>query len=170
MTSFSIEICAAFSIIDQCSEFISIFFNIRNCIDLFFVFMLSRAPHATITYQQVKRALHRARLANIPANVVDVPSINNAFSLPENMDKFGKTLSGNAFYKTAYSCTDFSYCVFASDDIIEMIKDRIPIENRQFLMDATFKICPFGLFKQILIIYVSYLETVAILMINFSCK
>lgn len=104
--------------------------------------------------------MYRARRANLPANASNAEEINEAFSFPENMDKFGKSMSGKIFFKTAFSNSDFSYCIFASDEIIDMFNERIPMDQRHFLMDATFKICPFGDFKQILIIYVSYLESV----------
>lgn len=130
-------------------------------------FFQFRAPNATITFQQLKRSLYRARLANLPPNVSTVTEINAAFLLEENKEKFGRTMSGNDFFKTAFSCANFSYCIFASDEIIGLFKERIPENQRHFLMDATFKIVPYGNFKQILIIYVSYLEQVIVLN-NFS--
>lgn len=126
-------------------------------IDLF----LCRAPLATISYHQLKRSVYRARNTNLPQNAQDVPSIIEAYSRPNTMSKFGNTASGNSFYKTAYSCEAFSYCIFASDDIIKMFEEGIPIERRIFLMDANLKIRPIGIFNQMLIIYVSYLDTVS---------
>lgn len=127
-----------------------------------FFFFKFRLSQATKSFKTLKRSLYRqrARLASIPPNIIDVPSIIDTFSRSDNMDKFGKTVSGNTFYKTAYSCMEFSYCVFASDDIIKMFQQGIPAESRNFLMDATFKSCPLGIFNQILIIYISYLDSV----------
>lgn len=79
------------------------------------------------------------------------------------MQKYGTTVSGKRFFKRGYSCEQFSYCVFASDEIIEEYEAAIPVERRQFLMDATFKICPFGKINQIFIIYIAYLDSVNIL-------
>lgn len=81
-----------------------------------------RAPNATLSYYQLKRSLARARLRTLPRNVEDAPSIIDVFSCPEIMDKYGKSVSGNTFYKTAYSCEQFSYCLFASDEIINQSK------------------------------------------------
>lgn len=70
------------------------------------------------------------------------------------------SLSSKPFFKYAHESKDFSYCIFASDNIIDGIKERIPIERRRYLLDATFKICPYGKFNQFLIIYVEHLEEV----------
>lgn len=109
----------------------------------------------------MKRRCYRSRQTGIPNNAPDVPSIISAYTNEDIMKRFGQTASGKTFYKTAFSCEQFSYCIFASDDIIEMYQQRVPVDRRDFLMDATFKICPFGVFNQILVIYISYLEMVS---------
>lgn len=119
-----------------------------------------RQPGATVSYDSLKRSVQRARAYKLPQNVIDVAAINDAFSRPETMATYGMTKANKVFFKTAYECAAFSYCVFASDDIIERFQERIPKDRRHFLMDATFKICPFGVFNQILIIYVSYVDRV----------
>lgn len=73
----------------------------------------------------------------------------------ENVDG----LSSKPFFKKAFECKDFAYCIFVSDNIVDGIK-KIPVARRNFLMDATFKVCPFGQFNQLLIIYVEHLEEV----------
>lgn len=118
-------------------------------------------PLASVTYAKVKRRCYRARQASIPNNAPDIPSIISAYSTEDIMQRFGHTTSGKRFYKTAFSNEQFAYCIFASDEIIEMFQERIPVERRDFLMDATFKICPFGVFNQLLVIYISYLEVVS---------
>lgn len=37
---------------------------------------------------------------------------------------------------------------------------NIQEQNRHFLIDATFKVCPFGDFKQLLIIYIEHMQKV----------
>lgn len=80
-------------------------------------------------------------------------------------DIFGQQFPANvvrSVLKTAYQHPngDFSYCLFASDDIVEMIRNSVPEDRRKFLMNATFKICPHGVFKPILIIHAAYLDKV----------
>ena len=45
---------------------------------------------------------------------------------------------------------------------IQNIINNIRVNDRQYLMDATFKVCPNGEFKQLLIIYIEYIESVSI--------
>lgn len=104
------------------------------------------------------RMVSRSRSANLPSSVLDAAQINESFAKPEPLAMYGTTQSGHRFFRTAYSCPDFSYCVFASPNVIRWIELRIPANNRRYLMDATFKICPFGVFNQLLIIHVSYAE------------
>lgn len=153
--SFTLFFFPSFHCVWSCRVFII-------CIHLF------RAPNATVMFQSVNRTLYRDRLVNMPHNAQDVPSIVVAYSKQDIVSKFGTTASGHSFFKTAYECAEFSYCIFASDEIIKMFQEGIPQDRRKFAMDATFKICPFGVFKQILIIYVSYLDAVNIFFSSFS--
>lgn len=108
----------------------------------------------------MRRSLYRYRTRNLPTNVKNVKEILAAFERTDVMEKYGVTVAGLPFFKTAFACEEFEYCIFASDAVISGIRDRIPPNVRNYLMDATFKICPFGTFNQILIIHVCYLEQV----------
>lgn len=61
----------------------------------------------------------------------------------QNAEDVGK-LKSKEFFKYAYSSKDFQYAVFASDNIIDGIKKHIPKDRRRYLIDATFKVCPYG--------------------------
>lgn len=121
---------------------------------------MCRYPQATLQYNEVKRSLFRHRTRALPPNAKNVATISTAYSDDNTMKKFGETESGKRFFKTAFACEQFEYCIFSSDDVVAMINDRIPVDSRNYLMDATFKICPYGTFNQILIIYVTYLDAV----------
>lgn len=87
------------------------------------------------------------------------------------MEKFGFALRQNRtvpsrFYKTVVIEDNYKFCVFASDEIVELIKENISEQNRHFMMDATFKVCPYGDFNQLLIIYIAYCEEVSFLFIS----
>lgn len=122
-----------------------------------------------VPFPAVKRSLYRAMSKVLPKNAPDVKSILTAYEDENFMKMYGKSNSGKPFFRCGYSCEQFSYCVFASEEIINEYQTAIPVERRHFLMDATFKICPFGNFTQILIIYVAYLEKVNI-NIFISCQ
>lgn len=57
----------------------------------------------------------------------------------------------NTFYRTTYECENFAYTVFASQRMINLIA-RYAIDDRKFMMDATFKVVP-HLFQQLSVIY-----------------
>lgn len=64
------------------------------------------------------------------------------------------------FYKGSYTEDDFSYTYFISDHIRKNIESAIQnIEDREYLLDATFKVCPLGDFYQFLVIYVGFCGT-----------
>lgn len=124
------------------------------------LFFLCSYPQSTLLYKDVKRSMFRYRNRVLPTNVANVTEILTAYSNEEIMQNYGVTTNGERFFKAAFTCDEFEYCIFASDAVIAGIQDRIPVERRSYLMDATFKICPYGTFNQILIIYACYLDTV----------
>lgn len=117
----------------------------------------------TVSFSAVERTLYRAKV--LRKNATNVSSISTTYSNSENMKKYGTTLSGKRFFKHVFTCEQFSYCIFASDDIIQEFQAAIPVASRHFLMDATFNICQFGKFSHILIIHVAYRESVNILIL-----
>lgn len=57
------------------------------------------------------------------------------------------------FYKVLINTSEYEFCLFFSDKIVKLILQNISEEDRNFLMDATFKVCPHSEFNQLLIIY-----------------
>lgn len=104
-------------------------------------------------------------LPKSPSTWADIIEV---FKHPNVMESYGMTLKNGedenslpptAFYKTAYECKAFSYVVFSFDNIVNAI-ERIPKNRRKFFMDATFKVCPYGIYNQLLVIYMKYLGEV----------
>lgn len=84
-----------------------------------------------------------------------------AFENEGTMTSFGYSKHDNStpLYKGTIMDGVKYICTFlASETIIDMIKENIEPERRKYMMDATFKIVPVGVFKQLLIIYVEYLH------------
>lgn len=98
-----------------------------------------------------------------------VKEINEAFSQDNVLKEYGMTRHNEkrVFFKTAYEDDNTAFCIFASDTIIDLIKQNIDVDKRCYLMDATFKVVPYNNsnFKQFLIIYVEYLGKVRIFFI-----
>lgn len=65
------------------------------------------------------------------------------------------------FFKHAYQCDEYAFCIFASDDVIEII-ETISVERRMYFADGTFKICPYGEFKQVLLLSVDICGQVSV--------
>lgn len=84
--------------------------------------------------------------------------IKQAFSNPDILQAFGYAFGSEGtkeiFFDAAIQENDFSYCIFSSKKMIELINTRIQPKKRHILLDATFKTCPLGPFTQLLIIYI----------------
>lgn len=122
----------------------------------------------------MKRNFYRLQKKGIPKAPKTVQDILTAFSDDEIMQSFGETKRtektvSRKFYKAAVEHDNFSFCIFASDNIIALIEKFIPAASRNFLMDATFKIVPEGCFNQILIIYIEY-TTQVITLVIYICE
>lgn len=65
-----------------------------------------------------------------------------AYQKPDIMATYGTTvqgafLEGTAFYRKVHSETNFAYCIFASEAIINRISE-LPEDRRHFFMDAMY--------------------------------
>lgn len=100
-----------------------------------------------------------------PPSSKSVAEILAAFEDPDIMETFGSSKHQEArpFFITAREEERFSYCIFASKKSIELMEANIQEKDRCFLVDATFKVVPNGIFNQLLIIFVEYINMVKIL-------
>lgn len=95
-----------------------------------------------------------------------------AFEKENIMSSFGYSNHENpkTLYKGTIMDGDNYVCTFlVSETIIDMIATNIDLERRRYMMDATFKIVPVGIFKQLLIIYVEYLDCVSANLFVLNC-
>lgn len=117
-----------------------------------------RAIQLGISFPKVSRTLTKNYAKKFPPSPKSVAEILAFFSDESIQNTIGMTLrdeneATTPLFKHAFECEAYSFCVFASDDIINIIKAKIPAE-RNFFLDGTFKICPNGIFKQLLVISV----------------
>lgn len=92
------------------------------------------------------------------------------------MQKYGMTYRKNAknetqFFKYAFECNEYSFCVFASDDVINSILSNFDVSIRKIYADVTFKICPIGIFTQALIVFgeiFGYVRSLKIFLKSFN--
>lgn len=140
------------------------------------MFSLNRNQNARLNKKKCKRNLQKIASSQLPTSPKTSEEINLAFQSENVMQHYGMTLHNESyadgltstpFFKYAHSSKDSQYCVFASDNIINGIK-KIPVHRRRLLMDATFKVCPYGVFSQFLIIYIEHLEEVILFYLNIK--
>lgn len=129
-----------------------------------FLHFLRRNQSSQLNFNKHRRNLLQIRNTNIPKPPNNVHEVIEAYKNDVVVEHYSRTLHENSddqFYKGSYECDDFSYSYFASDHVMNNIRDNIPEEKREFLMDATFKICPLGKFYQLLIIYIAFCDQVS---------
>lgn len=119
-------------------------------------------------FNEVSRTMYKARNKSLPKAPKTVEDIQEAFKLDFVMEKYGTTQrtkehEKRPFFKHAYECEEYAFCVFASDDVINAITENVPENKRRIYADGTFKITPYGIFKQILIVFGELNESVSLI-------
>lgn len=122
-----------------------------------FIDVFSRSD-LKVSFGSVSRSMYKARNQALPKSPKTAEEIIDAFNNGYIMETYGTTKRANnddkrSFFKHAFGCEDYSFCVFASDNIIDAITNNVPIANRKLYADGTFKITPDGVFKQVLIVF-----------------
>lgn len=117
--------------------------------------------------KSMQRNLLIIRSKALPKPPKSASEIITSFQDDSVMNNYGMTdrddpLNRSPFYKHAFQCDDFQLCVFASDDVVNAIKENIEETRRIYLIDGTFKITPFGEFVQVVIISIVFMGQVNI--------
>lgn len=113
------------------------------------------------------RQLHKIRANTLPSSPKNIAEVLKVYKTPYVIENYGLTLRDDAnvrtmFFNHAYENDDFAYCVFASLDIVTAIKTNIQnVKDRQFFIDGTFKVCPIGIFNQLLIVHINFMGQVS---------
>lgn len=110
----------------------------------------------------MKRSLNKIKNATRPKIPQNPAELRSLFEKPDIFAKYGYNLDGSApFYVDTVVKHQFSFSVFKSNSVIEIIKENINPTQRHYLIDGTFSCVPPG-FYQILIISVEYQNDVSL--------
>lgn len=99
----------------------------------------------------------------VPKAPQNVKEIREAINRTDIFDMYCKTNhidKRDIFLDHLYDGADFSYCIFSSKKIINEIEKHIDVKDREFYIDGTFKVVPYGGFSQLLIIHIGRFDTV----------
>lgn len=138
------------------------------------MFLFYRNQDSKLSINKIGRNLKKISNGTLPKSPLTCEDIIDAYKKQSVMFNYGMSLQNETdadalpstqFYKTAYKCKGFSYVVFASQNVVNSI-EKIHVNKRKFLMDATFKVCPYGIYKQLLVIYVEHLNEVNVFLIH----
>lgn len=94
--------------------------------------------------KSILRTLQKTKSSRIPKAPKTAHEISEMFKIASVREKFGKTMRNDEkdrtdFFKAAFDEDGYSFCVFASDDIIKAIA-KIPEQDRKLFADGTFAV------------------------------
>lgn len=151
----------------------------KFCLVVFFKFPCDcRHQKSKLSLKKIGRNLKKISNSTLPKSPITCEEIIEAYKNQHVKANYGMSLQNQTdedalpsaeFFKTAYKSKGFSYVVFASQNIINSM-EQIQPKKRKFLLDATFKVCPYGIYNQLLVIHVEHLSEVSIFTICFLIK
>lgn len=126
------------------------------------VFFLTSDPAAleNVHFSKMARTLRRIKHNIFPKSPTTIEQLMNEFNKEHIKDNFGQTRDNREFFRGTVSGVGYSCAIFASGGITDLIERHIPLSERVYLADATFKIVPVGLFTQLLVLYVAYKDDI----------
>lgn len=109
----------------------------------------------------MERNLRRKKNSKYPPKPKTVDDVIEAYKDPKIAQKFGNNLRNTAqFYINTVTFLSSAFTIFASHQVINMIKKNIP-SGRTYMMDGTFSVVPIKDYYQLLIIYIQYKNDVS---------
>lgn len=125
---------------------------------------LPEVKRPKLKYDSYKRTMQRVRNQGMPRAPTTAKEVATYFGFENVMQAYGMC-DDTPFSKTAYECAQFSYALFVCDPTVNIIKS-LPHDQRHFMIDATFKIVPYGEFTQLLIMHVRYIDKVELFVLT----
>lgn len=111
----------------------------------------------------MERNLRRYTNVKYPSRPKTTTEIKEAYDDRETMAQFGYNLrKTDRFYIETVGSEECGFTVFASHEMMRMVDEYIPPENRRFMLDGTFDVTPPGCFYQLVVIGIEYKKDVSV--------
>lgn len=115
------------------------------------------------------RNLRRYTNKKYPARPKNTTEIKQAYGDVATMQEFGFNLrKTNKFYVDTVQTEGSEFTVFASYDMLGMVNEKIPPEERRYMIDGTFDVVPIRYFYQLLVIAIEYKKDVSFFLLIFG--
>lgn len=110
------------------------------------------------TFDEVRKTMRNWRSSRYEKYPRTADEIEEAFKKPRILEDLGTSThrSKQTLFNVFQRGANHENLIFSSAESIRLIKESTEVEDRLFLMDATFKITPNSIFKQVLIIYCQF--------------
>lgn len=120
-----------------------------------------------LTFQMLERNARRLKNGKFPKMPRSPHDIIKAFKDPKIFDRYALNLrKTKPFYIDTICAGTSHFTIFASHQVIDMIKKHIPPSQRNYLIDGTFKVTPIGGYYQLLIIHIECANDVSVFLCN----
>lgn len=108
-------------------------------------------------FGKMERNLNNMKVSLYPTAPLTAQGVSEAFENSNVMAKYGTSKIDNsgAFYRGTVLYDRYKFSVFASPTILAKVEG---LSDRQFHIDATFKVVPNGEFNQLLVFHINYDE------------
>lgn len=116
------------------------------------LYILYRYPTATINDTKHAHYINKLKIGKYPASPETPEEIVKIFENLKIKNKYGE------YYKST-QLDKYAFTIFHSKNMVKRMKRSIS-DEREILIDATFRIVPKGPYKQLLIFYVAYKKNV----------
>lgn len=115
------------------------------------------APYPKV-YDEFKKTLSNIRKAKYGKSPTNGEEILLEFENEFIQKEYGFSLlqEHGDFLNDVVITDDFEYCIFSSAKSIALVLENIPVSQRFFILDGTFRITAKGVWEQTLILHINY--------------
>lgn len=128
-----------------------------------YLVLISRRPpnECKLDFKKMKQRMNQVKNKSYPRIPKTALEIQNFFRVPANIDEHCSTMdTASSLYVDTIVTADYAFTVFASHAIINIVRRNIDPNERNYLIDGTFKVVP-KVFYQLITISIEYKNDVS---------